>query len=148
MVVAGQGVKKVDVVGEKFVSGTKIEVTQKIIRRKYYEKVTKYECNRMKRLQYERTASWEEYIMREIYHETNTHTLFYSFVIRLTLVLTVSEVRAFVIFVKRERWSGANSLENDDWASSLVVIFHNQVQIFLRFFIIMQVKGKSSDAMD
>ena len=42
MVVAGQGVKEVDVVGEKFVSGTKIGVTHKIIRRKYYEKVTTY----------------------------------------------------------------------------------------------------------
>ncbi len=47
MVVVGQGVKEVDVVGEKFVSGTKIGVTldvsgNKIIRREYYEKVTIY----------------------------------------------------------------------------------------------------------
>lgn len=49
MIVAGQGVKEIDVVGEKFVSGTKIRVTSdqfnKMIRRKYYEKVTTYERN-------------------------------------------------------------------------------------------------------
>ncbi len=42
MVVAGQRVKKVDIVGEKFVSGIKIGVTHKIIRRKYYKKVITY----------------------------------------------------------------------------------------------------------
>lgn len=49
MIVVGQGVKEIDVVGEKFVSGTKIRVTpdqfNKMIRRKYYEKVTTYERN-------------------------------------------------------------------------------------------------------
>lgn len=49
-----QGVKKVDVVREKFVSGIKIGVTYKIIKKKYYEKMITYYYNNIIRLYHKR----------------------------------------------------------------------------------------------
>ena len=66
MVVVGQRVKELDVVGERFVSGIKIEVTpwEKKGTTSWGDYMVKRENDIMKELHDEETKWWKDYTMR------------------------------------------------------------------------------------